>query len=126
MADKPITAPTLQLIADLIKQVRQLIATEIDLVRAELAQSAGAVSSGASALAAGAAVMFAGSIVLLAAVSFFLVRLGAPLDVACLIVAMAALVGGLLLLRSGSQALRPAKLLPTRSLAQLSSLLGRR
>ena len=122
----PARPTTLQLIGDLVRQVRQLISVEMDLARAELAQSAGSLSSGASALAAGAAVAFAGFIFLLAAASAFLVRLGAPLDVACLIVAVVALIVGFLLLRSGGKALRPEKLLPARSFAQLSSLLGRR
>lgn len=126
MADKPIAAPTLQLIVDLIRQVQRLVSIEIDLARAELAESAGSLSSGAIALAAGAAIVFAGFVFLLAAATAFLVRLGAPLDGACLVVAVAALLAGFLLLRSGGKALRPEKLLPARSFAQLSSLLGRR
>lgn len=126
MADRPIAASTPQLIVDLIWQVRQLVSIELDLARAELAASAGSLSSGVSALAAGAAIAFAGFIFLLAAASAFLVRLGAPLDGACLIVAVVALLAGFLLLHSGGKALRPEKLLPARSFAQLSSLFGRR
>jgi hypothetical protein len=122
----PARPTTLQLIVDLVRQVQQLVSIEMDLAKAELAESAGSLSSGAIALAAGAAVAFAGFFFLLAAASAFLVRLGAPLDVACLVVAAAALLAGFLLLRSGSRALRPEKLLPARSFAQLSSLLGRR
>jgi Putative Actinobacterial Holin-X, holin superfamily III len=122
----PARPTTLQLIVDLVRQVQQLVSIEMDLAKAELAESAGSLSSGAIALAAGAAVAFAGFIFLLAAAGAFLVRLGAPLDVACLVVAAAALLAGFLLLRSGSRALRPEKLLPARSFAQLSSLLGRR
>ena len=126
MADKPFMTPTLQLIAEVFAQVRRLIATEIDLARAELAENAGSAASGLTALAAGAAFMFAGFIVLLTAMSVFLVRLGAPFDVACFVVAAAALLGGLLLMRSGGRSLRPGKLLPARSLAQISSLIWRR
>jgi hypothetical protein len=117
---------TPELIVDLVRQVQRLISIEVDLARAELAESAGSLSSGAVVLAAGAAIAFVGFIFLLAAASAFLVRLGAPLDVACLVVAAAALLAGFLLLRSGGRALRPEKLLPARSFAQLSSLLGRR
>lgn len=117
---------TLQLIVDLIRQVQQLVAIEMDLARAEMARSAGSLSSGVVLLAAGAAIAFVGFIFLLAAATAFLVRLGAPLDVSCLIVAAVALLAGFLMLRSGGKALRPEKLLPTRSFAQLSSLLGRR
>jgi hypothetical protein len=126
MADKPIAAPTIQLVVELIKQVQRLISTEIDLARAELTESASSALFGVSSLAVGAAIAYAGFIFLLAALTAFLVRLGAPLDAACLVVAAATLVAGFLLLRSGSRALRPEKLAPTRSLAQISSLLGRR
>jgi hypothetical protein len=126
MADRTFTTPTLQLVADLITQARQLVALEIALARAELAENVGSAAYGAAAFAAGAVFMFSGLIVLLAAVSAFLVRLGAPLDVACLIVAIVALIGGLILMRWGGRALQPRKFLPTRSLAQISLLLGRR
>lgn len=119
-------ATTPQLIVELVRQVQRLITIEIDLAKAELGQSAGSLSSGAIALAAGAAIAFVGVIFLFAAASTFLVRLGLPLDGSCLIVAVVALGAGFLLLRSGGKALRPEKLLPTRSFAQLSSLLGRR
>lgn len=126
MVDRPFTTPTLKLIAEAFSLVRGLITTEIELARAELAENAGSAVSGAAALAAGAALMFAGLIVLLGSVSAFLVRLGAPLDVACLIVAITALTVGLALVRWGGRALQPGKLLPARSLAQISSLLWRR
>jgi Putative Actinobacterial Holin-X, holin superfamily III len=126
MADKEITTPTPQLIDDLIKQLRQLASSEIDLLKSELAQSAGSLTLGVSALAAGAGIVFAGLVVLLTAGGFFLVRLGAPPDVAFLIVALAALLGGWLLIRSGGKAIQPGRLLPRRSLSQISALLGRR
>jgi Putative Actinobacterial Holin-X, holin superfamily III len=126
MADKEIATPTPQLIDDLIKQLRQLASSEIDLVKSELAQSAGSLATGVSALAAGAGIVFAGLVVLLTAGGFFLVRLGAPPDVAFLIVAVAALLGGWLLIKSGGKAIQPGRLLPARSLGQISALLGRR
>lgn len=126
-ADKTsFTTPTLQLAADLIAQVRRLVAIEIALTRAELAENVGLAASGATAFAVGVAFMFAGVILFLAAVSAFLVRLGVPLDVSCLIVATVTLIGSLLLMRRGGRALQPRKLLPARSLAQISSLLGGR
>ncbi len=119
-------ATTPQLIVELVRQVQRLITIEVDLAKAELAQGASSLSSGAIALAAGAAISFIGIIFLFAAASAFLVRLGVPLDGACLIVAIVALIVGFVLVRSGGKALRPERLLPTRSFAQLSSLLGRR
>ena len=118
-------SPTLQLVADLMRQARQFFAAEVNLARAELRESAAAVSSGLAMLAAGAALGLTGLAFLLAAASAFLVRLGAPLDVACLVVAIAAIVASLLLLRSGARVFQNGRLAPARSLAQISSLLGR-
>jgi len=126
MADKEITTPTLQLIDDLIRQFRQLVSSEINLVKSELAHSAGSLASGVIALAAGGAIMFAGLIILLVAASFLLMRIGAAPDVAFLIVALVCLLAGWLLVRSGGKAMKPDRILPSRSIAQVSSLLGRR
>ena len=118
-------SPTLELAAELIRSGRDFLAAEVDLARAELRESAAAASSGLSRLAAGAAMALTGIVILCAALVAFLVRLGAPLDVACLIVAIVAIVTSLLLLRSGARVFREIRLAPARSLAQISSLLGR-
>ena len=118
-------SPTLELAAELIRSGRDFLAAEVDLARAELRESAAAASSGLSRLAAGAAMALTGIVILCAALVAFLVRLGAPLDVACLVVAIVAIVTSLLLLRSGARVFREIRLAPARSLAQISSLLGR-
>jgi hypothetical protein len=125
MAGKPPPTPTLQLVSDLFAQMRRLIAAEMSLAQAELAENASAASRGATALAAGAALLGAGLVILMAAASLALVRLGAPIDLAFLIVAVVAMTVGLLLLRSAGRALQFGRLVPMRSLAQIFSLFGR-
>lgn len=60
----------------------------------------------------------------LVAASLALLRFGLPLDLAFLIVAVVAIVIGLILLRSGVGALKPSRLVPAKSVSQISSLLG--
>ena len=56
--------------------------------------------------------------------SLFLLRFGLPLDLAFLIVAAVAIVISLILLRSGVGALKPSRLVPAKSISQISSLFG--
>jgi Putative Actinobacterial Holin-X, holin superfamily III len=123
---RDVSTPTRQLFEDFFRQCLQLVSCEFNLIKSELAQSAGSLASGVSALAAGAAIMVAGLIIMLAALGLFLVRLGAAPDVAFLIVAVVSLLGGWMLIKMGRRAMQPSGLVPTRSLFQLSSLLGRR
>jgi hypothetical protein len=60
----------------------------------------------------------------LVAASLALLRFGVPMDLAFLIVAIVAIVISLLLLRSGVAALKPSRLVPAKSISQISSLLG--
>ena len=53
-----------------------------------------------------------------------LLRFGLPLDLAFLIVAVVAIVISLILLRSGVGALKPSRLVPAKSISQISSLFG--
>ncbi len=126
MDEVPFRTATSRLLADLVRDTRRLIVAEIDLARAELSENRGHLSSGVAALVAGAVFLLAGLTVFLAAASMFLVRVGAPMDVAFFAVAATSIGIGSLLVWSGTNALQPRKLLPERSLAQISSLLGRR
>jgi hypothetical protein len=51
-------------------------------------------------------------------------RFGLPLDLSFLIVAVVAIVISLILVRSGVGALKPSRLVPAKSISQISSLLG--
>jgi hypothetical protein len=123
MASGSTTRSTPQLVSDVAHQFRQLVAAEVGLLQAELAGSAAALSAGLGRAAAGAGLLYAGLILFLVAISFFLMRLGLPADVSFLLVALAVLLTGWLLVRSGSSALQPARLLPARSIAQINSLM---
>jgi len=126
MDEVPFARATPRLVADLIRDAQRFISAELDLARAELSQSRAYLSSGIAALAGGAVFVLMGLILFLVAASLFLVRLGLATDVAFFLVAAISIGVGGILLWSGKNALQPRKLLPARSLAQISSLLGRR
>ena len=115
----------LDLLAQLVKQVTALWTIEVDLLRAELTESSSRAMGGLAKLVVGAVFLLAGFFFLLAALTALLVRLGLPVDLSCLIVAVVALIGGLLLLRAGASAFASRSLLPRRSIDQISSLIGR-
>jgi len=115
----------LDLLAQLVKQVTTLWTIEVDLLRAELAESSSRAIGGIAKIAVGAVFLLAGFFFLLAALAALLVRLGLPVDVSCLIVAVVALGGGGLLIRAGANAFAARSLLPRRSIDQISSLIGR-
>jgi hypothetical protein len=73
----------------------------------------------------GAAFLLTGLVASMAAANLFLIRLRTPMDVAFCLVALSAIVTGWLLVRSAMHALSPHRLVPTRSLSQISSVLGR-
>jgi len=125
MASLEISPRILELLADLVRQVSSLWTIELDLARAELSESSSRAAAGFVKVAAGAVFLLAGLFFLLAALTAFLVRLGLPVDLSCLIVAVVALIGGGLALRAGVQAFQPSKLLPRRSIEQISSLMRR-
>jgi len=114
-----------ELLADLLRQISALMSVEIDLARAELAESSARAVGGLAKAAVGAVLLLAGLFFVLAAICAFLVRLGLPVDLSCLIVGAAVLVAGGVSLRLGVQAFEPRKLLPRRSLDQISSFIGR-
>jgi hypothetical protein len=125
MAGLEMSRGILELLADLVRQVSSLWTVELDLARAELTESSSRAAGGIAKVAVGAVFLLAGLFFLLAALTAFLVRLGLPVDLSCLIVAVIALIGGWLALRTGTQAFQPSNLLPRRSIQQISSLMRR-
>jgi hypothetical protein len=61
---------------------------------------------------------------ILVACALALTRLGVPLDLAFLILALAVIVVGLVLAWVGVRGLKPSRLVPAKSISQISSLLG--
>jgi hypothetical protein len=113
----------LRLLVDLANQVRELLVVELALAQTELRERGSLLSSGLTAFVVGLILLPIGAVLLFVAASLFLMRLGVPPDLSFLIVALALLVAGLLALRWGANRLRPSRLAPTRSIAQISSLL---
>jgi len=121
----PVTPGLMELLADLVRQILLLLSLEVDLARSELAENSARAARGLGAIVAGAVFLLAGFFFLLAAACAFLVRIGVPVDVACLIVAVVVLLVGGLMLRSGARVCEPRNWLPRRTLGQISSLIGR-
>jgi hypothetical protein len=116
--------PALPLILDLLRQVRELFAVELALAQAELRERGSLIPSSLTAVVVGLVFLPIGALLFFVAVSLFLMRLGAPLDLSFLLVALVLLAGGLLGLRWGANRLKPSRLAPTRSISQISSLMG--
>jgi Putative Actinobacterial Holin-X, holin superfamily III len=117
-------APTLDLLLNLSRELRQLLAVEFALAQAELRERGSTISSSLTALLVGLVLLPVGAVLFFVAVSFSLMRLGAPLDLSFLIVGLALLAIGVVALRWGANRLKPSRLAPRKSISQISSLLG--
>lgn len=116
--------PTLELL-DLLDQVRELMRVELSLVRAEISERTSGIPSRLTAVVVGVVLLtVALGPIFLVAVSVFLLRFGIPLDLAFLIIAVVAITASLLLLRLGVAGLKPSRLVPAKSISQISSLFG--
>jgi hypothetical protein len=120
------TQSTLPLIRSIIGTAVEWLTIEASLAGAELKESARAASSALTMIFAGAALLFGGTIILLVAVGYFLMRFGVPPDMSFLIVAALTLIIGGGLLRAGAKELSLSRLVPHRSLAQISAILAGR
>jgi len=114
---------TTELLSDLVRQSQQLLRIEFSLVRAELGECGNLIATSLTALAVGLVLLLAGLGLGLVALSLWLARFGVPLDLAFLIVAVAVIAAALLLLWWGVRGLKPSRLVPARSISQISSLL---
>jgi Putative Actinobacterial Holin-X, holin superfamily III len=115
---------TLQLLLDLLREVRELAHVELALIRTEVGERTAGVPSSLLALAVGVVLLPVALGLVLVAAALSLQRFGLPLDLAFLIVAMAAIVVSLLFLRSGAAGLKPSRFVPAKSISQISSLFG--
>jgi hypothetical protein len=117
---------TLELFLDLVGQVRELTRVELSLVRAEISERASGIPSSLTAVIVGIVLLPVGLGLILVAASLFLLRFGIPLDLAFLVVAGVSIAAALLLLRWGIAGLKPSRLVPAKSVSQISSLFGGR
>jgi hypothetical protein len=115
--------PALEL-RDLLDQVRELMRVELSLFRAEIGECTSGIPSSLMAVVVGGVLLCVALGLVLVAASLFLLRFGLPLDLAFLIVAAVAIVISLILLRSGVAALKPSRIVPAKSISQISSLFG--
>jgi hypothetical protein len=113
--------PTL---GELAEQTRSLAQVELALVRAELRERGALVSSNLTKVGAGLVFLPIGVALFLVAVSLALRRFGIPGDLAFLVVALLVIAAGSFALISGLKGLKPSRLAPSKSISQISSLLG--
>ena len=109
---------------DLLDQVRELVRVELSLFRTEIGERTSGIPSSLMAVAAGGVLLCTSLVLILVAASLALTRFGLPLDLSFLIVAVVAMVIGFIALRMGIAALKPSRLVPAKSISQISSLLG--
>ena len=114
----------LELLIELARQIRELLRIELALVGAEISERASGIPSSLTAVIIGMVLLPVALGLLLVAASLFFLRFGVPLDLAFLIVAVVAIAASLILLRWGVGGLRPSRLVPAKSIAQISSLFG--
>lgn len=112
------------LLFDLLRQVRELLSVELSLAQAELRERGESIPSSLTAVVIGLILLPIGAVLLFVAISLLLTRLGLPLDLSFLVVAVVLLSGGSLTLLWGAKRLKPSRLAPVKSMAQISSLLG--
>ena len=115
--------PALEL-RDLLDQVRELVRVELSLFRAEIGERTRGIPASLMAVVVGGVLLCISLALVLVAASLALLRFGLPMDLAFLIVAVVALVISLILVLLGVSALKPSRLVPAKSISQISSLLG--
>jgi len=115
---------TLELLRELAEQTRSLVQVELSLLRAEVRERGASISSILAKVGIGLVFLPIGLTLMFVAISLALRRFGIPADLAFLIVALAAIAVGSLGLIFGLRGLKPSRLAPSKSISQISSLLG--
>jgi|SRR5579863_2349373 len=116
--------PTLELLGELAEQARRLAQLEVSLVRTELRERGALISSSLMKLGVGLVFLPIGLTLIFVAFSLALRRFGIPEDLAFMIVALAAIAAGSFALISGLRGLKPSRLVPSKTVSQISSLMG--
>ena len=119
MSQSETSPSTWALINTFAGQAAGLLQTELRLVRAEIGENVAAAGRAAAYLAAALLLALGGFLVLLQACVSALAAAGLATHWAGLLVAAAALAIAALLARSALAALKPSRLMPVRSLAQI-------
>ena len=116
--------PTLELLGELAEQTRSLAQVELALVRAELSERGALVSSSLTKVGAGLVCLPIGVALFLVAVSLALRRFGIPVGPRVSNRCPLVIAAGAIVLISGLRGLKPSRLAPSKSISQISSLLG--
>jgi len=116
--------PTLELLGELAEQARRLAQLEVSLVRTELRERGALISSSLMKLGVGLVFLPIGLTLIFVAFSLALRRFGIPEDLAFMIVALAAIAAGSFALISGLRGLKLLRLVPSKTVSQISSLMG--
>ena len=114
--------PTLELLGELAEQTRSLVQVELSLFRAELRERGASISSSLTKVGVGLILLPIGLTLIFVAISLALRRFGIPADLAFLIVALVAVAAGSFALISGLRGLKPSRLAPSKSIANLVSV----
>ena len=93
-------------------------------MRAELRERGALISSSATKVGVGLVFLPIGLALIFVALSLALRRFGIPSDLAFLIVAVFVIAACAVALISGLRGLKPSRLAPSKSISQISSLLG--
>ena len=115
---------TFELLGELAEQARRLVQVELSLVRSQLRERGALFSSSLMKVGVGLVFLPIGLTLIFVAISLGLRRFGIPVDFAFLIVALVVIAAGSFGLISGLKGLKPARLVPSRSISQISSLMG--
>jgi hypothetical protein len=115
---------TLELLGEFAEQTRSLVQVELSLLRAELRERGASIPSSLTKVGVGLIFLPIGLTLVFVAISLALRRLGIPADLAFLIVALVAITVGYFALISGLRDLKPSRLVPSKSISQISSLVG--
>jgi Putative Actinobacterial Holin-X, holin superfamily III len=111
--------PISSLVTDLIGELATLVRKEGQLARTEIAEKLAGVLAGLAMVLAGAILLIPALVILLQAGIAGLVETGTSPAVAALMVGGAALILGLILALIGWSRIKPAALVPDRTLGQL-------
>lgn len=109
------TRSTAELATDAVSHLQEIVSTELKLARAEVTENVRDVSRGAVSIAGAVAVLIPGLTVTLIAIGFALAAAGMATWLAFTLVAIFALVGGLIALSYGRKKLGPTNLMPTKT-----------
>lgn len=107
------------LLSDLVHELTTLFRKESELLRAEISEKVTQIEVGIGAAAAGVICLLAAFLILLQALVVAIANLGLDPAWASLIVGVVVALIGVLLLRKGSSNMSSAKLMPSRTAAQV-------